>query len=459
MLAEQSNEINPSSSSDSSTSNDQEERVDKAVVLLETVRSEFEQKLKELEVTKRLLKKAEAVAKKQKGKRDAAAKQARLAVANAKANNVNANNGVCRLQKKYEKVSEPLKKQVELSLEKQGIFIEFQLNDSMTDLDVGDDLGEEATMEEMGEEPTMEELTQSKMQLFKILEKHNQKKTRKVPPTAKKAGAPADEEIFESLGAEFMKDFKDKTFRSPNVSQQEKQTIRNAKKSLCDDTKGYCSFPDQSNIESLEWLQMDKQWAIEMGNRMKSDYELLVEEYSAKSLLPIDAKPSLEKFYTKWANVGLLLINFGKPLEEHSSWEDIDFRVWHVLYKKDWPKEAKTKKRMDQMRSLGGKFCNNLKHVLPDQADDWLIDFVEVAILLWGTKFQNIHGDYPKEGLEEVVTRREFDKKRWYGSLIYHFVDPGTELNHAPQLLIERPEEIVLDDDGNLAGFQGKKKG
>ena len=42
--------------------------------------------------------------------------------------------------------------------------------------------------------------------------------------------------------------------------------------------------------------------------------------------------------------------------------------------------------------------------------------------------------------------------------IIYNFVDPDIELNHAPHLLIERPEEIVTNATWEVKIVQGAKK-
>ena len=98
---------------------------------------------------------------------------------------------------------------------------------------------------------------------------------------------------------------------------------------------------------------------------------------------------------------------------------------------------------------MARKFCGNLKHVLPEQEEGWCPDFVEVSLLLWGTKQQDMHGDCPKQDSNEVVTQNEFNIRRWCGFMIHNFVDPDTLLNHTPHLVIEKQDSIVTDGRGD----------
>ena len=104
----------------------------------------------------------------------------------------------------------------------------------------------------------------------------------------------------ESLGKEFMQNLRDRKCRTGIVSEEEKQAIRNAKKALCNETKGHCTFPDQCDIESLEWLQSEKEWMVFMGNKMKEACDQLVKEHKTLSPLPFDAVTALRHFSEIW---------------------------------------------------------------------------------------------------------------------------------------------------------------
>ena len=127
----------------------------------------------------------------------------------------------------------------------------------------------------------------------------------------------------------------------------------------------------------------------------------------------------------------------GKALEE------IDFRIWCVLWERDRDDGTDTINIMkqEQVADIEKMVYGNLAHVLQPHTPgrDPIVD--EISVMLYGSKDQPIHSDYVSfqrisRTKEEPVFPDEKDcpPNVWYGSLMYVFPNPQQHLKFGPVL-------------------------
>ena len=244
---------------------------------------------------------------------------------------------------------------------------------------------------------------------------------------------------------------------------------------------GHCSIPDQTSLEKDNpWLMSKKQDFENNGNKMFQKWGVMVNGWKNEKKKPRDVVGEYDAFKDEWyRRTGIRMIEFNTdregnpkvydvPFIDKEDFDDVDFRLWKVLYNKDF-KESKKGEEIGSSKTGGKKtlldhvaptvyaLYENLSYCLPEQEDGYFPDLSELALISHGTFQQSFHSDYPclvadDNGVLQQTspTEEEVPIDKWYGSGIYHFINNDLSENYAPHLVIERFEEKFKDEHGTV---------
>ena len=234
-----------------------------------------------------------------------------------------------------------------------------------------------------------------------------------------------------------------KVHRDPNCTDCEAQMLYEAPRCMAE--QGFACFPEQTELENLEWLLSAKHVFADKVFELKNILDDKFMEFFCKNVKPKD--PAFLTWFKKtteeWLDKYKVTVTF-QNWDNIQKFKDIDVRFWQVLWRdgatrtqqKSFLLNMNNKEHQENINQLKLHVYGNLSHALPQQADGWQPQPTEFSLMAWGTASQSLHSDYPfyvgpkKNNI--IDWPKEVPLDHWHGSFMYVFEDKHNTLHHAP---------------------------
>lgn len=214
----------------------------------------------------------------------------------------------------------------------------------------------------------------------------------------------------------------------------------------------FACIPDQGNLEDINWLMKEKEIFYIQVCQMKAEYDTFMNDTKSKKAkrLSLLQTRELEALVKKWydafkIDVSMLPDNQSGNITLPSIVHEIDFRPFKKIY--DANNEALSK-WTPHMSETAKRMWKNAEKVLPlseknpimDNCEDLIVS--EMALLAWGTHPQPVHTDFAlvvtnengKTDDETIRAPPPAKPDKWYGSMLYRFLEDGEAGAKAPTI-------------------------
>jgi hypothetical protein len=234
-------------------------------------------------------------------------------------------------------------------------------------------------------------------------------------------------------------------------SKKEQQLIKDATRAM--KKNGICSFPDQAELEDLEWLVSRKELFSSQVKIVKDEFDRIIniwkQKETATTISPKGMQEYLLQLHTGFYNQYGIETMYPTTIDSIKDLDHVDLRFSQLVFVRSLPAgqlnrpKPKDSLQPTQVQELCDKLSFNISHVLPEHERDLNPQIDQIGFMAWGTNVQESHCDYFVKGKGGHKYPDNVEGKEFWGNFMYVFNDKeDLEKKIAPTLMIAHDPKL-----------------